>query len=126
VPLFSALTEDELENIVDALKPEKYTEGTTIINQGDEGTNFFIVYQGEVTATKLTPESPDPVHMKHQVGDYFGELALLNDSKRAASVVATSPEVTLLTMDSSTFKRLMGPMEDLLRRSSVRYDQLSN
>mmetsp|Transcript_46022 Transcript_46022/g.85859 ORF Transcript_46022/g.85859 Transcript_46022/m.85859 type:complete len:321 (+) Transcript_46022:53-1015(+) len=109
VPLFASITRGELENIIDALKMERRPRGDVIINQGEVGDHFYIVYEGQVMASKVSEESPDPVMMIHEAGDYFGELALILDEPRAATVVASSdPEVCLLSMDRATFKRITG------------------
>lgn len=109
VPLFAEISRTELENIIDALKMERRPHGDVIIRQGEVGEHFYIVYEGQVMASKVTEESPDPVMMIHEAGDYFGELALILDAPRAASVVASSePEVYLLSMDRATFKRITG------------------
>lgn len=108
VPLFAEISRTELENIIDALKMERRPHGDVIITQGEVGEHFYIVYEGQVVASKVTEESPDPVMMIHQAGDYFGELALILDAPRAASVVASSDEVCLLSMDRATFKRITG------------------
>merc|ERR1712232_1293346 len=119
--LFAAMPEGELQNIVDALKMETYPQGAAIITQGEVGDSFYIVYEGEVLAQKVTTDNPEPITMQHRAGDYFGELALINNEPRAASVFATSPEVRLLSIDASTFKRLMGPVEEILRRQASQY-----
>lgn len=53
-------------------------------------------------------------------GDYFGELALLKNQKRAASIKATSP-LDVVELDRDSFKRLCGPLEDILKRNEERY-----
>lgn len=53
----------------------------------------------------------------YKSGDYFGELALLKDQPRAATVTAVS-EVVLAVLNRASFKRLLGPVEDLMRRNA--------
>eukprot|EP00930_Biecheleria_cincta_P028058 TRINITY_DN19578_c2_g1_i2.p1 TRINITY_DN19578_c2_g1~~TRINITY_DN19578_c2_g1_i2.p1 ORF type:complete len:309 (+),score=68.03 TRINITY_DN19578_c2_g1_i2:41-967(+) len=122
VPLFAELTRGELENIIDALKIERHPAGSVIIRQGEVGEHFFIVYEGQVLATKVCESGAPPQMMVHEAGDYFGELALLHDAPRAASVVAnTEPEACLLSMDRATFKRLMGSLQGFLENQCDRY-----
>jgi cAMP-dependent protein kinase regulator len=125
VPLLENVESYERMTIADALKPESFTAGTTIIRQGDPGTKFFVILEGDCVAMKsfVVGQDPQEVH-KHKEGDYFGELALLKNEPRAASVVA-STDVKTLTLDRATFKRLLGPLEDILRREAKRYDGAS-
>jgi cAMP-dependent protein kinase regulator len=120
VPLFQAMPDGDIENIIDAMKQVYFPAGHVIIQQGDPGEHFFFVYSGQVVATKECPDV-EPVSMAHQAGDYFGELALLWDAPRAATVVS-STEVCLMSMDRATFKRLMGPVEGFLERETARYE----
>lgn len=120
VPLFAGLKEGEIENIIDALKLVKFPGGTTIIQQGDEGNDFFIIYDGEVIGTRYA-EGEEPLSYVHQAGDYFGEVSLLKNVPRTASVVAATEEVQVLSMDRETFKRLMGPVEAFLEEGVGRY-----
>jgi len=124
VPLFGNMEPYEIMTIADALKVDCFeTSGETIIRQGDHGDRLFIVLEGECEAKKafVTGQKPWKV-MTHKVGDYFGELALLKNELRAASVLTASVNVKVLYMDRKTFKRLCGPIEDILRREAKRYD----
>lgn len=113
VPLLSSLTPYERSKIADALETQKYPPGHTIIQQGDIGEAFFILESGEADAY-IDGETRSVKH--YQKGDYFGELALLNDAPRAASVVSTT-EVKVATMGKRAFARLLGPVEGIMRRT---------
>jgi len=107
----------------DAVKVETHNQDECIIEQGDVGETFFIMLEGECVAKKVLVEGQPPQQvMTHHVGDHFGELALLRNEPRAASVYASSPQVKLLCLDRKTFKRLLGPLEDILRREAQRYE----
>ena len=113
VPLLSSLTPYERSKIADALETKKYPPGTTIIQEGDVGESFYILESGEAEVFKRGVDQPVKRYNK---GDYFGELALLNDAPRAASVVSKS-EVKLATLGKHGFQRLLGPVEGIMRRN---------
>ncbi|KAG6006796.1 hypothetical protein E4U21_006687 [Claviceps maximensis] len=113
VPLLSSLTPYERSKIADALETKKFTKGEIIIREGDPGHSFFLLESGEAEAFK-GDASNKVLHYKK--GDYFGELALLNDQPRAASIMASS-DVKVATLGKNAFQRLLGPLEGLLRRT---------
>jgi cAMP-dependent protein kinase regulator len=113
VPLLSSLTPYERSKIADALESQKFPAGHTIIREGDPGHSFYLLESGEAVATKSGNDTP-VLHYKK--GDFFGELALLNDAPRAASVVSTS-EVKVARLGKSAFQRLLGPVEGIMRRT---------
>lgn len=62
-----------------------------------------------------------PVEVKkYQKGSYFGELALLKGEPRAANIFALGP-LKLISLDRNSFKRLLGPIEEILKRNSEQY-----
>jgi cAMP-dependent protein kinase regulator len=114
VPLLATLTPYERSKIADALETHKFPPGSTIIKEGDTGESFFILESGEAEVFKRT-DGTRPVH-KYKKGDYFGELALLNDAPRAASVVSAT-DVKVATLGKDGFQRLLGPVEGIMRRN---------
>jgi cAMP-dependent protein kinase regulator len=113
VPLLSSLTPYERSKIADALETKKFPKGTTIIQEGDVGESFYILEAGDAEVYK---RGIDKAVHRYKKGDYFGELALLNDAPRAASVVSTS-EVKVATLGKNGFQRLLGPVEGIMRRN---------
>lgn len=113
VPLLSTLTPYERSKIADALESQKYPPGHAIIQEGEAGHSFFLLESGEAAAYK----SNNPTPVKHyKKGDFFGELALLNDAPRAASVISET-EVRVATLGKNAFQRLLGPVEGIMRRT---------
>ena len=117
VPLLSTLAPYERSKIADALDTQKFTQGQTIIQEGDPGEAFFILESGEAEVYKR--ETGDKVLKDYRKGDYFGELALLDDKPRAASVVAkkNGGEVKVAYLGKQGFQRLLGPVEAIMRRN---------
>lgn len=117
VPLFKSLDEAERSKIADALQAEKFPAGHTIIREGDKGEAFYLLESGEAEAFKSGVNESVKGYKK---GDFFGELALLNDALRAASVVSKT-EVKVARLGKDGFQRLLGPVEGILRRT--KYDE---
>ncbi|KYK60685.1 cAMP-dependent protein kinase regulatory subunit [Drechmeria coniospora] len=113
VPLLASLTPYERSKIADALETQKFAPGTIIIKEGDPGHSFFLLESGQADAFKGDPSNKV---LHYEKGDFFGELALLNDAPRAASVVASS-DVKVATLGKNAFQRLLGPVEGILRRT---------
>ncbi|GAB7355607.1 hypothetical protein MBLNU459_g6334t1 [Dothideomycetes sp. NU459] len=118
VPLLKDLTSYERSKVADALETSKYQPGTAIIREGDVGDHFYILEDGTAAVYKSGVESSVKTYTK---GDYFGELALLNDKPRAASVVAET-EVKVAMLGKNGFQRLLGPVESIMRRDDPSRD----
>lgn len=83
--LFENLGEEDLNRIIDCMRPTFASMDEVIIRQGELGDLFFCLESG--TATALVDGNPV---MQYESGGCFGELALIYNSPRAASVIATS------------------------------------
>ncbi|OXV05293.1 hypothetical protein Egran_06939 [Elaphomyces granulatus] len=121
VPLLLSLKPYERSKIADALDTIKYPVRSTIIAEGDPGDAFYLLESGEAEAFKSGSQRPVKSYKR---GDYFGELALLDDKPRAASVVAKT-DVKVARLGRDGFKRLLGPVEQIMRRADYDVDRLS-
>lgn len=115
VQILSSVDDYERSKICDSIKEENFAQGSTVITQGEEGNVFYIIISGEATASVGSTEVK-----QYKSGDYFGELALLRDTPRAATVVANS-QLKLASIDRDSFKRLLGPLDDILKRNMEQY-----
>lgn len=116
VPLLKTLTAYERSKIADALETRKYPPGTIIIREGEPGYDFYILENGECDAYKEGMHK-ERINLRHyKKGDFFGELALLNDAPRAATII-TSTEVKVARLGKNAFQRLLGPVESIMRRT---------
>jgi cAMP-dependent protein kinase regulator len=123
VPILSTIDNYELGQICDAVNSAKAKKGDYIIKQGEKGDKFYILDEGEAYAAKVFNPGEEEQNVKdYKKGDYFGELALLRDEPRAASVIAKT-DCKLITLDRLAFKRLLGPLEKLLQRNSEMYQK---
>ena len=112
VPLLSSLKAYERAKIADALESIKFPAGTEIIKEGDPGDAFYLLESGEAQAFKRGVEKSVKDYKR---GDFFGELALLDDKPRQATVTAKT-EVKVAKLGRDGFKRLLGPVEGIMRR----------
>lgn len=97
VPMFSYLPAHLLEQVAGRMVAEQYASGTAVIRQGDRGDRFYIVESGEFDVT--VDGRPRPALGP---GDSFGEIALMRDLPRTASVIAAT-DVRLWSLDRDTF-----------------------
>lgn len=123
VELLESMDPYERSKIADALKPLKFKMNEFVVKEGESGDTFYLIEEGEAIATKVLQQGKNPeIVYKYKPGDYFGELALLKDTPRAANIVAVT-ELSLVALDRLSFKRLIGPMEEILKRNFARYEK---
>lgn len=110
----------ERSRLAEALKEETYSSGDFVIREGESGQVFYMVVEGELTASKASEGQLIEVK-RYGPGDYFGEIALLMNAPRAANVRCVSEKVRLVSLDRNCFKRLLGPLDDILKRNMDTY-----
>jgi CRP-like cAMP-binding protein len=106
VPLFADLTEDQIREVVDHMVEMEYALGDTVIKQGDKGEHFFVCHTGEFKAYLKQVGDDKPVK-EYSEGGIFGELALMYNTPRAATIRCTSDKGTLWALDRWTFRGIL-------------------
>ena len=118
VPILQSIDPYERSALGDAVREERFKKNDYIIRQGQSGDKFFFINSGTAIATKnVTGSSEEQKVMDYESGAYFGERALLTNDVRAANIIATSDEVVCLTLERDTFIRLLGPLDEILKRN---------
>lgn len=99
---FPGVGHDVLKAIADLATIRTYPEGTVLCFEGDIGNKFYLVGSGRVAVTKQMADGEDRLLREGEAGFFFGEMALLHDTPRSATV-STSEETTVLELDRKTF-----------------------
>jgi CRP-like cAMP-binding protein len=109
IPIFEQIRDNEsfIEELFGICRHKKYRAGETIIREGDLGSEMYIVYNGAVEIKKRTRAGDDytVVILRAEYNVFFGELALIDDDKRSATVIATE-ESEFLVITKEDFVRL--------------------
>jgi CRP-like cAMP-binding protein len=120
IPLFSSLSASDLRELVNWFDVQTISEGVRLTGEGAAGYSFFVLAKGTATVTSegATLASLGP-------GDFFGEIAILGDGRRSATVTTTSP-TKLFVMFGTEFRRLQdaqpeiaAPIEQAMRERVV-------
>ena len=111
VPLFAGLDATGIAAIARLLRPQIAPAHYAIVRRGEPATAMFFIMSGEVEVDVR----PNPVHLRG--GQFFGEIALLKDMERTATVTAVT-ETQLLTLDAADFRRLVDQYPDLREKIS--------
>ncbi len=101
VPLFRNLSRRHVKRVASLARMRRYGPGTSIVRTGDAASAFFVLLDG--TARVVTPKGRA---RRLGAGDFFGEMALFDDSPRSADVVADG-EVLTMTISRSAFGKLL-------------------
>jgi len=120
VGLFKSLNHHELGKINDAMDDELYDEDEVIFTQGDKGECFYIVEDGTCSAYMSGPDGEKKVKT-YEAGEYFGEIALLTDEPRRATIRGTGEGCTVKFLPKEQFNILISPVFDALRANIGKY-----
>jgi CRP-like cAMP-binding protein len=85
VALFSRLEQRDRERLAQRMKPRSWSEGETVIEEGRGGAGFWVIDSGNATVSVR-----GEVVRQLGPGDHFGEIALLDDGPRSATVIAAT------------------------------------
>jgi cAMP-dependent protein kinase regulator len=125
VPLFVTVSDQELDNIANHLKQERFPAGEVVIREGEEGDIFYILERGKVSVWRIDERQVEQKIDELGPGQYFGEVALVSNAPRNATVRADTP-LTALTLDYGDFNQCVRQYVNLSYQvnENVRYSWL--
>jgi CRP/FNR family cyclic AMP-dependent transcriptional regulator len=109
-PFFEGLSRGELLELAKVSEDMEVGEGKVLTREGQSGSEFFVIIDGEVSVTKDGREirTLGP-------GDFFGEIALLEDTPRTATVVAKTP-LRFFVLTRQSFRSMLAHQPELERK----------
>jgi putative ABC transport system ATP-binding protein len=113
-PLFRELTPAVLANVADKMSLQRFSSGSEIVRQGEPGTDFYVIAQGEVEV-----RTSGKFLTRLDAGSYFGEVSLLTEQPRNATVQAVG-EVACFSLAKEDFQAVVatsGSFEQQLRQA---------
>jgi CRP/FNR family cyclic AMP-dependent transcriptional regulator len=106
VDLFSGLRKKELTEVAKCCREARYSPGSVLISQGEKGAGLFILTKGTVRITRTnSPDGAEEVLGTAGMADIIGEMALLDDMPRSATVTAVD-DVSALVLPFGEFRRI--------------------
>jgi len=120
IPFLYGIPEEKLKTLVGSAKLEEYKTGDVVFKQGDHGDRFYIIVHGQVKIeTNRSSQSTDIGRLG--AGQYFGEMALVQDKKRSATVSSYGNEKSvLLSIDKKSFHKIFASNELALLEFELR------
>jgi CRP/FNR family cyclic AMP-dependent transcriptional regulator len=123
MPLLGGLSESERDALINCGAVKNYGRGAIVLNEGDHSHSMYVILSGRVKVYLSDEEGNEVILNTLGTGDYFGELSLLDDAPRSASVVTLEP-CRLLILSEGNFKQLLAShpevafqvLKDLIRR----------
>lgn len=111
VPLLSRLSESKLAKLSSVMRVQAFNDGTYIIRQGEEGSRFYIINEGEVICTRSLGGGKEEELIRLSAMEFFGERALITNEVRKANVIAKG-HVECLVLERSSFQSLLTDVQD--------------
>ncbi|RKH01635.1 cyclic nucleotide-binding domain-containing protein [Corallococcus praedator] len=112
VALFEGLTQGQLAKVAQIARSRTYTAGDFVFREGDTGQDMFILTDGKVRISKSVPGIGEEALAILEPGQYFGEMAVIEDSPRSADAIAHSG-CTVWVIERAKLDQLMFTDKDL-------------
>jgi CRP-like cAMP-binding protein len=106
ISFFSDMSDYDLQQIAEITEEKTYAKGEAIIEERTSAERFFIIYRGKIEITKQFEDGQQFVLAVHSDGDFFGEMALLDEGPRSASARAVEP-TSVLEITRPNFETLL-------------------
>ena len=112
IPLFGRVSETDLEELATHLIERRFPKNATVVEEGLPGDYMYVIREGRAKVTKASEDGREKIMNFLEAGSFFGDMALLGDETRSASV-KTLEESTLLALSRRDFIDLLRQSPDL-------------
>jgi len=126
VEIFKSLNKYELARLSELLDSTPFDAEEEIIVQGEPGDKFYMLEDGSCTAYMKGPDGEKKVCEYSRRGDYFGEVALLRNEPRKATIRAGEEGALVLWVSAEDFSSVLGPIKDILEKDLDKYPQYAD
>ena len=133
--LFAELDDRELASIAAVAKTRRYAKDDAVFHADEIGDVFYLIREGQVKVTMISPEGKEIILSILAAGDFFGEMALFDNEPRSATVIAIEPlEVVsiwrsdflhILSENFGITQKVLGELSKRLRHASNRIESLA-
>lgn len=107
IEIFQGLTSFELATVGKLLKTKTFKTGEQVVKEGEEGKSLFIIKSGKVKVVGQESEENEEILALLKSGDHFGEIALIDNQPRSASIIANE-DSTLMEISRDDLEELCG------------------
>jgi ATP-binding cassette subfamily B protein len=121
IPIFQEMNDDFLESLVPMFVSEYHPANRLIIEEGDLGDKFYILVRGKVEVSKRLADGKEKQLAILHDGDFFGEIALLKDIPRTATIRTLTPAL-FISLQKRMFHRMLEKAPHLSKLLSIRYN----
>ena len=133
--LFAELDDRELASVIAVAKSRKYARDEVVIHEDESGDVFCLIKQGKVKITMTSPEGKEIILAMFGTGEFFGEMSLLDNEPRSATVIAMenlelvtiwrNDFLQILAENFSITRKLLAELSKRLRDASARIESLA-
>jgi CRP-like cAMP-binding protein len=111
-PLFATLTDDELTDIAEVADTAQFTGGEVVFREGDFSNSCYVITSGHAAAVRGHPGGRSITLARFGPGDLFGELAMLDDQRRSATIEALD-QLDAISISGDDMRRLLRSHPDI-------------
>ena len=119
IEIFRVFKQAKRRYLAAAMSMMEIGPGEPIVEEGEDGDAFYIIEQGQVRITKKDENGDAQPLVELNAGQHFGELALIEDAPRAATVTAIG-DVALLVLSRDDFHGIIGPLKKMIQWSTYK------
>jgi CRP-like cAMP-binding protein len=106
VPIFSELSDEDIASLAHLALRKRYPKDTVVFFENEEGDSFFMILEGRIKVTILGDDGREVILSVLGPGDFFGEMALLDNEPRSATAIAVE-ESELLSLHRNDFQTVL-------------------